>query len=305
MSSSPIPTQSRRTQFSACMALSPRCSATLEYTQRHPLLPLPHLRMQTHSPHSKPVLLPLSSSSHCSCSSATYFGCWCYCGWAVYRRRRRQWNILEHHTTQYMLMPILPSFFLPVPYDTCPSGGKNHMHNSPVSFAHGPVIQRPDSRRRPFNMSTGPSHWSIVVVVESKAALVALLPLTPQISCLIDSLPSSIIVESFCLSYGDLCLSITSVPNPSDLSRVETFVHTLVSEDSQCDARLHSRAYSVNLLVYHSYMVATPSTPRMPPSFSPLLSTRTAFILLPQPGLFMILDRLIHAQSTSISGTYR
>jgi len=67
-----------------------------------------------------------------------------------------------------------------------------------------------------------------VVVVELKAALVALFPLAPQISCLVDSLPSSIMVESFHLLYGGLCLSTTSIPTPSDLSRVKTFMCTLV-----------------------------------------------------------------------------
>jgi len=69
-------------------------------------------------------------------------------------------------------------------------------------------------------------------MVELKAALVALLLLAPQVSCLINSLPSLIMVEFFCLSYGGLCLSTTSVSTLSDLSRVETFMHTLVPEGS-------------------------------------------------------------------------
>ena len=69
-------------------------------------------------------------------------------------------------------------------------------------------------------------------MVESKAALVALLPFTPQISHLINSLPSSIMVKSFHLSYRGLCLSTTSIPTFSDLSRVETFMHTLVPKGS-------------------------------------------------------------------------
>jgi len=35
-----------------------------------PPLPVPHLRMQTHPPYSKPVLPP-SSSFHCPCSDTT------------------------------------------------------------------------------------------------------------------------------------------------------------------------------------------------------------------------------------------
>jgi len=148
--------------------------------------------------------------------------------WLVVRgRRRRWWNILEHYATWHVLTLILPSP-PPVPHDTCPSGGKNHMHDSPVGFAHGPVVQRPGNCRHPFNISNSPSCQSIVVMVESKAALVALLPLAPQISRLINSLPSSIIVESFHLSYEGLCLSTTSIPTPSDLFRVETFMRTLI-----------------------------------------------------------------------------
>jgi len=104
------------------------------------------------------------------------------------------------------------------------------MHNLPVGFACGPVVQRPGNHRCPFNISNSPSCRSIVVVVKLKAALVALLSF-------IDSLPSSIIVESFCLSYRGLCLSTASIPTPSDLSRVETFMCTLVPEGSsvQCE----------------------------------------------------------------------
>ena len=106
------------------------------------------------------------------------------------------------------------------------------MHKSLASSARGPVIQRPGNYRRPFNTSNGPSHWSIVVVVESTAAPVALLPLAPQISHLIDSLSSSIMVKSFHLLYGGPCLSTTSISTPSDLFRVENFVCTLVPEGS-------------------------------------------------------------------------
>jgi len=49
-------------------------------------------------------------------------------------------------------------------------------------------------------MSNGLSCRSIVVVVEFKAAPVALLPLALQISHLIDSLRISIMVESFCVA---------------------------------------------------------------------------------------------------------
>ena len=77
-------------------------------------------------------------------------------------------------------------------------------------------------------------------MVKLKAALLALLPLTSQISHLIDSLPSSIMVKSFCLLYRGLCLSTTSVSTPSDLSRVETFVCTLVPEGSSVRCKVPS-----------------------------------------------------------------
>jgi len=106
------------------------------------------------------------------------------------------------------------------------------MHYLPAGSACGPIVQGPGKHCCPFNTSNGPFHRSIVIVVELKAASVALLPLTPQISCLINSISSLIMVESFCLSYRGLCLTTTSVPTPSDLSRVETFMCTLVPEDS-------------------------------------------------------------------------
>ena len=120
----------------------------------------------------------------------------------------------------------------PVLHDTHTSGGKNHVHDSPESFACEPVIQRPGSCHRPFNTSNSSSCQPIVVMIESKAALVALLPLAPQISHLVDSLSSSIIVKLFRLLYGGLCLSTTSIPTPSDLSRVKTFMHTLIPKGS-------------------------------------------------------------------------
>ena len=220
-----IPTQLRRTQFSAHLALSRSIQQhrnILEGTSPSPKV------MDSPSP-SQPIL-PSLSSSHCLCSSTGYFGCWCYCGWQCMEEEEGSgtfWNITWHDTCLCWSF-LLSSPSLSIPHDTCPSGGKNHMHDLPVSFAHGPAIQRPGNCCRPFNTSNGPSCWSIVVVVESKAALVALLPLALQISHLIDSLPSSIMVESFCLLYGGLCLSTTNVPTPSDLSRVETFMCTLV-----------------------------------------------------------------------------
>jgi len=63
-----------------------------------PLLPLPHIRMRTHPPHSKPILPP-SSSSHCPCGSTSYFGCWCYCGWQCMEEEEgggTSWNIMQH-----------------------------------------------------------------------------------------------------------------------------------------------------------------------------------------------------------------
>ena len=136
-------------------------------------------------------------------------------------------------------------------HDTRPSGVPipNLSH-----VTHGPIVQKPGNRCRPFNTSNGPFRQSIVVIVKSKAAPVALLPLAPQISCLIDSFLSSIMVESFCLSYGGLCLSTTSVPTPSDLSRVEIFVHTFVPEGSsvQCEVpSSHSFCKLIGMLFLH------------------------------------------------------
>jgi len=156
MSNSSIPIQLRRTQFLACMALSPRHSATSEYTQRHPPPAPPSSKdvvspssLQTHSPPL--VLIPLPLWQHWLLRLLVLLQM------AVYRRRRRWWNILEHHATRHVLalIPLSPP---PVLHDTCPLGGKNHVHDSPASFAHGPVIQRPGSCHCPFNMSNGPSH---------------------------------------------------------------------------------------------------------------------------------------------------
>ena len=47
-------------------------------------------------------------------------------------------------------------------------------------------------------------------------------------------------VESFRLSYGGLCLSTTSVPPPSDLSRMETFVCTLIPKGSSVRCKVPS-----------------------------------------------------------------
>ena len=84
---------------------------------------------------------------------------------------------------------------------------------------------------RPYNTSNGPSRRSVVVTVEA-STLVDLLPLGPQLSWFIDNFQSSLLVESFRLAYGGLCLTTTSVPSPSDLSRLETFTRTLVPEGS-------------------------------------------------------------------------
>ena len=92
MSNFSIPIQLRRTQFSAHLASSLKCSTTSEYIQRHLPLPLPH------SPHPKPLLFPLILIS------LSLRQCWLL--WllvllwvTVHRRRRRWWNILEHHAT--------------------------------------------------------------------------------------------------------------------------------------------------------------------------------------------------------------
>ena len=175
--------------------------------------------------------LPPSSSFHCLCGSTGYFSCWCYCRWQRTEEKEGSgtfWNIIQHDTCSCWSSLLPP----PVLHDTHPLGGKNHMHYMPAGSAYGPVIQRPGKRRCSFNTSNGPSHEFIVVVVESKIAPVAFLLFTPQVFCLIDSFSSLIMVESFHLSYGGLCLTTTSVPTPSDLSRVETFVCTLVSEGS-------------------------------------------------------------------------
>ena len=42
-------------------------------------------------------------------------------------------------------------------------------------------------------------------------------PLGPQISAFVDASQSALLVESFCLAYGGLCLTTTSVPSPSPL----------------------------------------------------------------------------------------
>ena len=65
-----------------------------------PPLPFPHLRLQTHPPHSKPILPP-SSLSHSPCGSAIYFSCWCYCRWQHTEEEKgggTSWNIMQHDT---------------------------------------------------------------------------------------------------------------------------------------------------------------------------------------------------------------
>jgi len=55
MLNSSILIQLRRTQFSACLVSSLKLSTTLEYTQRHLPLSLPHLRLWTHPPPPHPL----------------------------------------------------------------------------------------------------------------------------------------------------------------------------------------------------------------------------------------------------------
>ena len=59
---------------------------------------------------------------------------------------------------------------------------------------------------------------------------VELLPLGSQISTFVDVSQSALLIESFHLVYGGLCLTMTSVPSPSDLSRLETFIRSIVPE---------------------------------------------------------------------------
>jgi len=202
-------------------------------------------------------------------------------------------------------MLILPPLPPSVPHNTYPSESKNHMHNLPVGFAYGPVVQRPGSHRCPFNMSNGPFHQSIVVVVEPKTAPVALLPLAPQISHLIDSLSSLIMVESFCLLYEDLCLSTTSVYTPSDLSRVETFVCILIPEGSSVQCEVPSLCSICKLIGVPFLCSGNPINSKNASLILASSVTRTVFALLPHPGLFTILGGLTHAQYTSISETCR
>jgi len=190
---------------------SPKVADSPSPLQTHPPSPCPHPT----APAAAPVTLAAGTTAGSS---------------AQKKKKVVEHSGTSHDMTHAHADPPLPP--PPVQHDTRPSGGKNHMHHSPESFACGPVIQRPGGCRRPFNTSNGPSRQSIVVMVESKAAPVVLLPLAPQISHLINSLPSSIMVKSFCLLYGGLCLSTTSVPTPPEPSRVETFMCTLVPKGS-------------------------------------------------------------------------
>ena len=76
------------------------------------------------------------------------------------------------------------------------------------------------------------------------STLVELLPLGPQISAFVNAAQSALLVESFHLAYGGLCLTTTNVSSPSDLFRLETFIHSIVPEGStvRCEIPL-SRSF--------------------------------------------------------------
>ena len=69
---------------------------------------------------------------------------------------------------------------------------------------------------------------------------VELLPLEPQISTFVDTFQSALLIKPFCLAYGGLCLTTTSVSSPSDLSRLETFICSIVPEGSTVHCEIPS-----------------------------------------------------------------
>jgi len=136
------------------------------------------------------------------------------------------WNIIwqdRHSCWSFFSPPICSTWHAPI------RGQESHAWLASV-FCTWTHHSKTWQLLPPFQHIQWPLCQSIVVMVKLKAAPVALLPLAPQISCLIDSLLSSIMVKSFYLLYRGLCLSTTSISIPSDLFRVKTFVRTLVPE---------------------------------------------------------------------------
>ena len=239
--------QLRRNPFSNGTIASPKCLLTSDSIPRPPLLPLPHLRMQTHPPHSKPVPPPPCPHSAAPAAAPVTLAAGATAGGSAQKKKKK---VVEHFGTSCdttCACADLPSLLPLVLHDMHLSGGISN----PSHVTCGPIIQRPGNCHHPFNTSNSLSCQSIVVIVESKAAAVALLPLALQISHFINSLSSLIMVKSFHLSYGGLYLTTTSVPTPSDLARVETFMHTLVPEGSsvQCEVlSLHSFCKLIGVL---------------------------------------------------------
>ena len=86
---------------------------------------------------------------------------------------------------------------------------------APTGPPPGQQLTHNARRTRPYNTSNGPSQWSLVIMVDASTS-VELLPLGPQISAFVDASQSTLLVESFRLAYGGLCLTTTSVPSLSD-----------------------------------------------------------------------------------------
>ena len=103
----------------------------------------------------------------------------------------------------------------------------------------GQCLTRDARHTRPYNTSNSPSRRSIVVIVEASTS-VDLLPLEPQLSGFINNSQSSLLVESFHLAYRGLCLTTTSIPSPSNLSRLETFPCTIIPEGSTVHCEIPS-----------------------------------------------------------------
>lgn len=108
--------------------------------------------------------------------------------------------------------------------------GFGHLH-------HQSTAKTPIGHSCPFNTSHGPSHHAIVVCVKHESAPADLVASAPRISSFIDSMQSPLLVESFRPAYSGMLFAVTKVPFPVDLSRIETFIRTLVPAGStvQCE----------------------------------------------------------------------
>ena len=118
-------------------------------------------------------------------------------------------------------------------------------------------------------------------------ASVELLPLGPQISAFVDASQSALLVKSFHLAYGGLCFTTTSVPSSSDLSRLETFISSIVPEGFMVRCEIPSSHSFCKLMDVPFLRGGKPITPKDAEIILHSTSTKTAFIWQPHQGSFV------------------